>query len=81
MKPRNCVRIKLRGPTLRLSNKIIQIKAERNISEQLVFMPVFFPLCPVTWSLATADRMPVETDKSKFMHHLETEIGVRTNVP
>ena len=65
-------------------NKISQIRAERNIFGQLVLLSIehdvdleltlSFPLGPVPWSLATADGMPVKTDKSKLLHYLELGI-------
>lgn len=72
-------------------NKITQIKAERNIFGQLVLLSVqhdidlqltlSYPLGPVPWSLATADGMPVKTDKSKLMHILESNIEPTTTHP
>ena len=65
-------------------NKMTQIRAERNIFAQLVLLAVqndidlemtlSYPLGPVPWSLATADGMPVKTDKSKLLHFLESHI-------
>ena len=67
-------------------NKMLQIKAERNIFGQLVVLSVehnidlqvtlSYPLGPVPYVLATADGMPVRTDKfrtdkSKILHHFE----------
>ena len=62
-------------------NKMLQIKAERNIFGQLVLLSVehnidlqvtlSYPLGPVPFSLATADGMPTKTEKSKLLHHLE----------
>ena len=63
-------------------NKMLQIKAERNIFGQLVVLSVehnidlqvtlSYPLGPVPYALATADGMPAKTDKSKLLHHLES---------
>ncbi|MES9950704.1 MAG: hypothetical protein ABW118_17235 [Candidatus Thiodiazotropha sp.] len=63
-------------------NKMLQIKAERNIFGQLVLLSVehnidlqvtlSYPLGPVPYSLATADGMPAKTEKSKLLHHLES---------
>ena len=60
-------------------NKVLQIKAERNIFGKLVLLSVehninlqvtfSYPLGPVT-SLATADGMPVKTDETKSLHSL-----------
>ena len=67
-------------------NKVLQIKAERNIFVQLVLLSVEHhidlqvtlsnPLGPVPFSLATADGMPFETDKlkSKLLHNLEANV-------
>ena len=33
-----------------------------------------YPLGPVPWSLATADGMPVKTDKAKLLHYLESSV-------
>ena len=37
-----------------------------------------YPLGPVPWSLATADGMPVTTDKAKFLHYLVSGIESTT---
>ena len=65
-------------------NKMTQIKSERNIFGQLVLLSVqndidlqvtlSYPLGPVPWSLATADGMPVKTDKVKLLHYLESSL-------
>ena len=65
-------------------NKVMQIKAERNIFGQLVLLSVehnidlhvtlSYPLGPVPFSLATADGMPAKTDKSKLLHNLEASV-------
>ena len=65
-------------------NKISQIRAERNVFAQLVFLSLehdvdleitlSFPLGPVPWPLATADGMPAKTDKSTLLHNLESGI-------
>ena len=67
-----------------LQNKTSQIRAERNVFDQLVLLStehnvdleltLSFPLGPVPWSLATADGMPTKTDKSKHLHFLESHI-------
>lgn len=72
-------------------NKITQIKAERNIFAQLILLTVehdidlevtlSYPLGPVPWSLATADGMPVKTDKAKLLHYIESSIEPLTTRP
>ena len=69
-------------------NKMMQIKAERNIFGQLVLLSVehnidlqvtlSYPLGPVPFSLATADGMPVKTEKAKLLHHLEAGVELMT---
>ena len=34
-----------------------------------------YSLGPVPWSLATADGMPIKTDKSALMHRLEDDVS------
>ena len=61
-----------------------RIKAKRNIVGQLVLLSVqndinlqvtlSYPLGPVPWSLATADGMPIKTDKAKLLHYLESSV-------
>ena len=72
-------------------NKISQIRAERNVFGQLVLLSLehdvdleltlSFPLGPVPWPLATADGMPVKTDKSRLLHNLESSIEPTTDRP
>lgn len=72
-------------------NKLIQIKAERNVFGQLVLLSVennidlvvtlSYPLGPVPFALATADGMPVKTEKAKLMHNLELGIEPATKPP
>ena len=72
-------------------NKMAQIRAERNVFGQLVLLSVqhnidleltlSFPLGPVPWALATADGMPVKTDKSKLLHYIESPIEVTPERP
>ena len=72
-------------------NKISQIMAERNVFGQLVLLSLehdvdleltlSFPLGPVPWPLATADGMPVKTDKSRLLHNLESSIEPTTDRP
>lgn len=72
-------------------NKLMQIKAERNVFGQLVLLSVqhdidleltlSYPLGPVPWSLATADGMPAKTEKAKLMHVLESTIQPQTIQP
>ena len=69
------------------NKKVVEIKAERNIFSQLVLLSEDsnisieraltypYPLGPVPWALATADRIPMKTDKAKLLHHLEDEIS------
>ena len=63
------------------TEKTIQVKAERNLLGHLLLISqenaiclekLFqYPLGPIPWSLATADRGLVKTDKSQLMHFLE----------
>ena len=65
-------------------NRMTQIKAEQNIFWQLVLLSVqndidlhvtlSYPLGPVPWLLATADGMPIKTDKAKLLHYLESSV-------
>ena len=60
---------------------MLKLKAQRNIFGQLLMLSqennldlqkvMEFPLGPVPWSLATADGMPIKTDKSALMTKLE----------
>ena len=69
-------------------NKLVQIKAERNIFDQLVLLSVesninlkvtlSYPLGVVPFSLGTADGMPVTTDKATLMHSIEAGIEPAT---
>ena len=62
-------------------NKLVKVKAERNIFGQLVLLSVennieleitpSYPLGLVPFSLATADGMPSKTEKAKLMHVIE----------
>ena len=73
------------------NNKMLQLKAERNIFGQLVVLAaqndidleltLSFPLGPVPWSLATADGMPVKTEKAKLLHSLESSTESTTTRP
>ena len=66
------------------ANKQIEIKAERNLFGQLLMLSeknnisleklLCYPLSPVPWALATADGLPVKTDKAKLMHLLEAGV-------
>ena len=68
----------------RTQNRMTQIKAERNIFGQLVLLSLqndidlqvtlSYPLGPVPWLLATADGMPIKTDKAKLLHYLESSV-------
>ena len=61
----------------------VKITAQRNIFSQLLILSqdnnidlqkvMEYPLGPVPWSLATADGMPIKTDKAALMHKLEEE--------
>ena len=51
---------------------------QRNMNLELT---VSFPLVPMPCALATADVIPVKTDKSKLLHHIEPSIEVTQNVP
>lgn len=72
-------------------NKITQIRAECNILGQLALLAVqndtdleltfSSPLGPVPCPLATADGMPVKTDKSKPLHCIEAGIEPMTRPP
>ena len=69
-------------------NKMMQIKAERNIFGQLVLfsfehkldlqVTLSCPLSPVPFLLATTDGMPVKTEKAKFLHHPEAGVELMT---
>ena len=69
----------------------MQIKAERNVFGQLVLLSVenninlevtlSYPLGVVPFSLATADGMPVKTDKATLMHSIEAGIEPATKPP
>lgn len=66
------------------ANKQIEIRAERNLFGQLLMISqennislektLSFPLSPIPWALATADGLPVKTDKSKLLHLLESDV-------
>ena len=66
------------------ANKLVQIKAERNVFGQLILLSVSnnidlrltltYPLGPVPWSMATPDGFPMKTDKSKLLHLLEASV-------
>ena len=61
----------------------VKLTAQRNIFGQLLVLSqennidlqkvLEYPLGPVPWSLATADGMPIKTDKAVLMHNLEKE--------
>lgn len=63
-------------------NKLVEVKAQRNLFGQLVMLSeennvsmdkaLTYQLGPVPWTLATADRCPMKTDKAKLMHNVET---------
>ena len=63
------------------NKKSREITTERNVLGQLVLLSVnhnislqrvlCFPLGPVPWSLASADGLPIKTDKAKLLHELE----------
>ena len=65
-------------------NRTTHIKAERNIFRQLVLLSVqndidlqvtlSYPLGPVPWSIATANGMPIKTDKANLLHYLESSV-------
>ena len=71
-------------------NKLVEVRAERNIFAQLVMlslkndidlkMTMSFQLGPVSWTLATADGCPVKTDKAKLLHNLEAPIVLVKNL-
>ena len=73
------------------TNKMSQIRTERNVFGQLVLLSLehvtdieltmSFPLGPVPWPLATADGMPAKTDKSTLLHNLESSIEPITYRP
>ena len=68
----------------RSQNKVLQIRAERNIFGQLVLLPVehnidlqltfSYPPGPVSFSIATGGEMPVNTDRGKILHSLEASV-------
>ena len=72
-------------------NKLVQIKAERNIFGQLVLLSVennidlqvtlSYPLGIVPFSLATADGMPTKTNKAKIMQIMEAGIEPANQPP
>ena len=61
----------------------LKLKAQRNVFGQLLMLSekhhldlqkvMEYPLGPVPWSLATADGMPIKTDKAALMTKLEEE--------
>ena len=65
----------------------LKLKAQRNIFGQLLILSeennldlqkvMEYPLGPVPWSLATADGMPIKTDKSALMTKLEEEAAYK----
>ena len=44
-------------------------------------MTMSFQLGPIPWTLATADRCPVKTDKDKLLHNLEAPIDPSEKPP
>ena len=63
--------------------KTVKLKAERNLLGQLLMLcqshdvcldKLFtYPLAPVLWCLATADRSMCKANKADLLHALETE--------
>ena len=62
-------------------NKLIEVRAERNVFVQLVLlalkndidveMTISYQLGPVPWTLANADGSPVKSEKAKLLRNLE----------
>ena len=67
---------------------MIKVTAQRNVFGQLLFLTqennidllkvMAYPLGPVPWSLATADGMPIKTNKAVLMHRLEEASSLKS---
>ena len=73
------------GAVQKKSSQPLNVRAERNLLVQLLMLsqrnaislPKLFKhsLSPIPWSIATADGCLAKTNKARFMHSLEKQVG------
>ena len=69
---------------------VVRVTAQRNLFGQLLVLSeennldmekvMTYPLGPVPWALATADGLPIKTDKAVLMHKLEDPSTIQISI-